>query len=285
MPSYRTYLILYTGIILLGTNGLFAKGIPLDATTITYLRSVIAAVAIAGFLLISRRSPKVRQTKKLLGIYGLGIIMGLHWITFFHSMQIASIAIGMISLFTFPIIVVLMEAAIKGSRAKRQDILSGTLVLMGIVIMAGNELSAPQSATLEGIAWGVISALLFAARNVTQKYYFADISSDKLMLHQTIAISVMLIGFSQADAIGELSPSSWAALIALGLLTTAGAHTLLVISYKKLAAKTVAMISCLQPVIGAVLGWWVLGEQPSFYIVIGGLMILAVALHESLLSQ
>ncbi len=285
MPAPSIYLTLYVGVILLAGNGLFAKGINLDATSITQIRSVIAAITIALFLCFVKRSHFVKNTKKLIGIYGIGIFMGLHWVTFFHSMQISTIAIGMLSIFTYPVMTVFMEAAIHKSRPHWQDILSTILVLAGILLMTGNELAQPGSATLQGIFWGTLSAFFFASRNVVQKYYFADITSDVLMLHQMIAISLMLFAFIDFSTISTISNIDWIKLLALGTISTAGAHTLLVMSYKNLPAKTVAMISCLQPVIAGLLGWVFIKEQPTFYIVVGGSIILAVAVYESISSR
>jgi len=285
MPAPSTYFILYTGVILIAANGLFAKGIPLDALNITFLRSLIALLAIASFLLLFKRSPKLNNTYILFGLYGLGILIGLHWVTFFHSMQISTIAIGMLSLYTFPVITVFMEGAVNKQWPHKRDIISGILVLTGIILMVSDKPLTLNSNTLQGVLWGVLSALLFASRNVIQKYYFADVSSDKLMLHQMLAIILLLVVFLDVSSMSNLSNNSWAAIAALGLITTAGAHTLLVISYKRLPAKTVAMISCLQPVIAALLGWVFISERPSLFIVIGGAIILSVALYESLMNR
>src|SRR6056297_2370266 len=75
----RGLLLLYVGLTLLSLNGLFAKLIPLDAFSMTQLRSIIA---IGGFYLFCRlfRMPlRVQSFKQLLGIYGLGLVMGVHW--------------------------------------------------------------------------------------------------------------------------------------------------------------------------------------------------------------
>ena len=211
--------------------------------------------------------------------------MGLHWVTFFHSMQISSVAIGMISLFTFPIMVVFMEAAIHRALPHWRDIILVILVLIGIFLMSANQLLEPNSNTLTGILVGTLSALFFACRNVIQKYYFADTPSDNLMLHQTIAIALMLLAFIDFTAINHLTTISWLNLFALGLFTTAGAHTLLTMSYKKLPAKTVAMVSCSQPVLGALIAWVVIKEQPTIFVIAGGSIILAVAIYESVSNK
>ena len=101
------------------------------------------------------------------------------------------------------------------------------------------------------------------------------------MLHQMILITIMLFVFIDTQALSQLDNSQWFYVVVLGVLTTAIAHTLLVKSYKLFAAKTVAMVSCLQPVLGSFFAWLVLNENLSVYTAIGGSIILGVAIYES----
>jgi drug/metabolite transporter (DMT)-like permease len=285
VPSPSIYLTLYTGIFLLSVNGLFAKGIPLDATSITQLRSVVAALVISAYLILLKKGLSIPNKNKRIGVYFLGLLMGLHWVTFFHSMQVSTVATGMLSIYTYPIITVLMESTFHRKLPEKKDILSCFLVLIGIFLLTADGLSSKDSSIYEGVFWGVVSAFLFASRNVIQKYGFKEVSSEHLMLHQVFIIALMLIAFTNFSAVSSLSPVSWLKIITLGIVTTAGAHTLLVLSYKHFAAKTVALSSCLQPVIGAFLAWVFLHEQPSIYIFVGGVIILGVAVYETLSSK
>lgn len=275
------FITLYLGIILLSANGLFSKTIPLDATSITQLRSVIAVIAIVVFLSVLKRPLHIANGKKQLGVYGLGLLMGLHWVTYFHAMQVSTIAIGMLSLYTFPVITIFLEGMVNKEKISWKDLLSAVFILVGILVMTGGDIDIKQSSTLQGIFWGLASAVFFSSRNVLQKYYFSDIPSINLMLFQLIAIAVALLFFIDFSAVTSLPASSWLQLVTMGLVTTAAAHTFLVTSYKRLPAKTVAMVSCLQPAVGAFLAWLVLRELISMPIVIGGAIILSVAVYES----
>ena len=71
-------------------------------------------------------------------------------------------------------------------------------------------------------------------------------------------------------------------LVLLGLLSTATAHILLSFRLKQLPAKSVALIGYLQPVIAALLAWYVIKETAPLSVIIGGGMILSVSVYESL---
>jgi len=273
--------ILYIAVFLLSLNGLFSKLIPLDAVSVTQLRSVMAAIALLLFAYARKRAFRLHGLKEYAGVYLIGVILGLHWISFYHSMQVSTVAIGMLSLFTYPVITVMLEPFFSKSKIQLADIIAAVIVFAGILIMLGDDLDQFDSSSMQGVFWGVISAFLFSIRNLLQKYNHSGVSSDGLILHQVIAISFMLLIFVDVDAVAEFELNDWLLLVVLGAISTAAAHSLLAYSLKHLAAKSIAMISCLQPLSAAFFAWIILDEEPTAGIIIGGLVIVSVAFYES----
>ena len=273
--------ILYVAVFLLSLNGLFSKVIPLDAVSVTQLRSVIAAVALLIFAYARKRAFRLNGVKEYTRVYLVGVILGLHWISFYHSMQISTVAIGMLSLFTYPVITVMLEPVFSKNKIQLSDIVAAIIVFVGILIMVGDDLDQFDSAAMQGVFWGVISAFLFSIRNLLQKYNHSTVSSDGLILHQVIAIAFMLLLFVDVDAVSSLDFKDWLLLVALGSISTAAAHSLLSFRLKHLAAKSIAMISCLQPLAAAFFAWIIIDEEPTLGIMIGGLVIVSVAFYES----
>lgn len=273
--------ILYVAVFLLSLNGLFSKLIPLDAVSVTQLRSVMAALALLVFAYARKRTFRLNGFKEYTGVYLLGVILGLHWICFYHAMQISTVAIGMLSLFTYPVITVMLEPFFSKNKIQLADVVAAFVVFAGILIMLGDDLGQFDSSSMQGVFWGVISAFLFSIRNLLQKYIHSGVSSDGLILHQVMAISFMLLIFVDVEAVGELELNDWLLLVALGTISTAAAHSLLSFSLKHLAAKSIAMISCLQPLSAALFAWVILDEEPTVGIMIGGLVIVSVAFYES----
>jgi drug/metabolite transporter (DMT)-like permease len=273
---------LYLSIFLLALTGLFAKLIPLDATSIIQLRSVVAAVGLASFMAAQRRRPRLRGLRAYAGVYALGLLLGLHWVTFFHAMQVSSVAVGMLAMFTFPIITILLEPFFTTRKLMVGDLVAGLVVLAGLGIMVGPGLTDLRQPVTQGVLFGLFSALLFALRNLLQKYLYVGESSDGLILHQVIAIALVLIPFVDYPRAQALDGAGVVNILLLGLLSTAAGHTLLAFSLKQLSAKSVALIQCLQPPLAALLAWWVIGETPGAAVLIGGGMILSIAAYESL---
>lgn len=283
MPENRfNFFLLYSAILLIALNGLFAKVIPLDAISMTQLRSVIAAIGLIAFCLLQNIDMRLSSLKQTTGVYILGILFGIHWTTFFYSMQVSSIAIGMLSLFSHPVISVLLEPWFRNERPKLKDIVAALIVFTGLLIIVWPELNTSYGAVTQGVFWGVVSAFTYSVRNILQKYYFADIRSNTLMLHQVIMVSLMLVFFIDITAITSLNSTHWFMLIVLGLLCSATAHTLLTYCMKIFAVKTVAMIGCIQPLLAASIAWLVIDEVPQQSVFIGGALIIGVALYESI---
>jgi len=273
--------ILYLAVFLLALNGLFAKLIPLDATSITQLRSVLAGFTLLLVALLGRRRYLLDSPREYIGVYLIGAVLGLHWISFFHSMQVSTVAIGMLSLFTYPVITVLIEPFFSKQKLQGSDLVAGLMVLLGVFVMVKDDVQAFDNAMVQGVFWGVISAFLFAMRNLLQKYYYPAVPSDRLMLHQVIAVSFMLLLFVDYPAVSELSGDDWLTLLLLGMVSTAMGHTLLSYSLKHLPAKSIAMISCLQPIFATLFAWLLLQETPAVSVLAGGAIIVSVALYES----
>lgn len=282
----RGILFLYVGLTLLSLNGLFAKLIPLDAFSITQLRSLIAIGGFYLFCRLFRMSLRIKCFKQLLAIYGLGLVMGVHWGTFFHAMQISTVAVGILALFSYPMITILLEPFFARCRLSARDVFSGILVLVGLLIMVWQDLDGGLSGNiLQGVIWGVFSALLFSLRNLCQKYYFAAIPSSTLMFHQLVAIALLLLPFVDLSTASLLNTHDWLLLVLLGFLGTAVAHTLYTASLKLLAAKTVSLVGCMQPVVSILLAWILLREVPSVAVIAGGSLVLVVAIAESLVRS
>ncbi len=283
--SHRTGLIsLYISLILLSVNGLFARTIELDSTSITQLRSVIACIGLTALLLLQKKVIKLPDKKSVLLVYTLGILMGIHWITFFQAMQVSSVAVGIVSLFSYPVFTVLLEPVFHKRLPRRIDLLAALIVFIGVLIIASGEFNKNNTTPnmAQGVAWGVLSALCYSLRSTSQKYLAAHIPSSNLMLHQVIAISLMLIMFTDWPRVAEMAAINWPMLAALGLICTAGGHTLMNVALKHLPAKSAALIGCMQPLLAAFFAWLVLNEIPGPQVVIGGVIILSVAVYESL---
>jgi drug/metabolite transporter (DMT)-like permease len=264
--------------LLFGGTSLFSRSIDLSALDMTAIRSVIAAVVLFIVLSTRKKPLKLVSTKHGILMMVSGVLLGLHWITYFHAMQVSSIAIGMIALFTYPMITIFLEPFIKGTLPKQADILCGFVVLLGVLLMVPS-FSLKSEVTL-GILWGVLSALLFSVRNIIQGHYLSEYGGEVSILYQGAVVAVMTVCFIDSVPSFE-NHYIWAQLLVLGALFTAVPHVLFASGLRFLNAKTVSLVSCLQPVYATLFAFLILKEQPALLTLIGGAMIVIAAAWET----
>lgn len=104
-----------------------------------------------------------------------------------------------------------------------------------------------------------------------------------MMFYQLVIMSIMLLPFLFLYSSKELSVD-WPYLTMLVLITTVIGHTLLVKNLKNYSAVTVSLISSIIPVYGILWGVLFLSEIPTTKTLIGGSLILASFLIESIYS-
>ncbi|MFT7560154.1 MAG: drug/metabolite transporter (DMT)-like permease [Flavobacteriales bacterium] len=283
MKIRAEFIQLYSAISILAFTGLFAKSIPLDGLSITQLRSFVAGLCFLVFFALRKKPLMLGSWKIVCGVCFLGCLMGGHWATFFHSMQVSTVAVGMLSFFSYPIITVLVEPFFCGKKHRLADVLAAIAVLFGMLILVYPDLFSDSHSGqhLLGVMWGSFSAVLLTFRNLIQKYYFADVPSSALMFYQVVVIAIVALPFVDFSAVIGFGTQAWILVLILGAGITAGGHTLLVMSLKNLPAKSVAMIGCIQPVIAIALAWLVLSEVPELNVLVGGALIISVAVYES----
>ena len=95
----KSLISLHLTIVLLGGTALFSRVVPLSASDITLMRSVFACIALFIFLAISKQGLRLANKRDYIIAIGLGVLMALHWVSYFAAMQYSSVSVGMIALF------------------------------------------------------------------------------------------------------------------------------------------------------------------------------------------
>ena len=269
---------LHLSSLLFGGTGLFAKLIDLPVIDITAVRTLIASAGLFILLKITKQRIALDRLRDYSIMLVQGVLMGLHWVTFFYSIQISSVAVGMISLFTYPIITVFLEPLWRGQKPHFSDIMCGAMVFFGVYLMVP-EFSFDNTVT-RGVCWGIFSAFMFSLRNVIQRNYLKDYRGDTSMMYQSFIAGICGMIFI-TPAVCSINAMTWTKLVVLALFFTAIPHSFFAGSLRYLKAKSASLISCLQPVYGTIYALVILYEVPDMTTVIGGAVIMSAAAVES----
>ncbi len=278
----QSLLFLHSAVLLFGGTALFSKLIGLPALDITVYRTGVAAVVLFILLTLQKKSITLTSAKDYGVAILLGVVVGIHWVTYFSGMQMAGITVGIIAFFTYPVITVFLEPLLSRAKVKSmpqaKDIIIAFVVLLGIFLLIP-EIDLGNQTTL-GIVTGVISAFFFALRNVLHKNYFSHYSGPHTMLYQTLVAFVMLALFVEVPP-SQVTTDDWLLILLVGIIFTAMPHALFASSLRHLSATTAGLISCLQPLYGSVLAFLLLNERVDILTIIGGLLVISAALFET----
>ncbi|MDO6674006.1 DMT family transporter [Tenacibaculum sp. 1_MG-2023] len=266
----------------ISTSSVLGKYIAMPSEVIVWFRSVFAMVVLYAFCRFRKIDLKIQSKGHVLPFIIGGVFMAAHWITYFYALKLSNVAIGILSLYTFPVMIAFLEPLFLKVKFNPIHIILGLLVLLGLYILAPE--FDIKNTQVQGVLFGLLSALCYAVRILILKQYVQQYNGVMLMFYQTVIITVLLVPvlfFMDISGFREQLPY----LLLLGLLTTAIGHSLMVHSLQFFSASTASIISSIQPIFGILLAFIFLNEIPTWNTFIGGSLILTTVLIESIRSR
>jgi drug/metabolite transporter (DMT)-like permease len=270
------FLELILATLLISTSGVLGRYIALDPPVIIWFRAFLALITLYFYCRFKNLNLKILSKKDLPSLLLSGVFMAGHWVTYFYSLKISNVALGVLSLYTFPVITALLEPFYIKSKLSYIQV-----VLTLMILVPEFDLKNDQ---FKGVLVGVFSALLYALRTLILKRHVKNYSGTVIMFHQMLIVSVLLIPFLFYMDLSPIS-SQLPLLLLLAVVTTAIGHTLFVKSLMNFEVSTASIISSLQPIFGIILAFIFLSEIPSSNVYIGGAIILFSVVVESIRTK
>ncbi|EAQ43195.1 MULTISPECIES: DMT family transporter [unclassified Polaribacter] len=282
----KSYIKQLSGLLLasffISTSGVLGKHIAMPSEVIIWFRSILAMVFLFVFCRYKQINLTIKSTKDYKTFIIGGVLMAAHWVTYFYALKLSNVAIGILTLYTFPIIIALLEPLFFKIKFNPIYILLGFMVLLGLFILTPE--FDLESSQLKGVLFGVFSAFCYAIRILIMKKHVANYNGTMLMFYQTVIITILLfpvLFFMDLSGLESQLPY----ILLLALITTAIGHSLMLHSLKFFSAATASIISSLQPIFGIGLAYLFLEEIPTVHTFWGGSLILATVIIESLRSK
>ncbi len=267
-------------MLFVSTSGALGRYTTLSVPVTIGLRALLALLLLLVYCKWKNISLRIKKKDRALLVVS-GLFMGLHWITYFYSLRYSNVAIGMLSLFTYPVLTSFLEPIILRTKFQKVHLLLAILVLLGIYFLVP-DFDLDSSYTI-AVLLGILSALFYALRNLSLKSSVNTYDGTALMSYQLLVIAIILCPFFFFEDSTNIL-SEWKPLLALALITTAIGHTLFLRSFKHFSITTASIISSIQPVYGIIIGALFLSEIPSLTTIFGGVLILSSVVIESIRS-
>ncbi len=285
--KYKYHTLLHLIIFMWGFTGILGVLIDLDAFYIVWHRVLIAFLALGIALVFMKKSVKIASKKELLKIFGVGVIVALHWMTFYTSIQLSTASLGILCLSTTTLHVTWLEPLFMKRKFSKLEFFFGLIVIYGIYFVSQD--FNPKD--YEALAYGLCSALFAALFSVFNARLAQDSPSYKITFYEMIAalvfLTVVLVvqgNFTAELFIMEVSDFLW--LLFLGILCTSFAFLATIEVVKRLGAFTVSLSINLEPVYTILLAIFILKENKvlgsQFYV--GAAIIVMVVIANAILK-
>ncbi len=274
----KDILLLNLAMLFISTSGVLGRYIEMSPTITIFWRAAFATLLLV-LVCLGQRIRLFEDLKGNVGIFFLGgFLMMVHWVAYFYALQWSNVAIGMLSIFTYPVITSILEPLLLGTKFQKIHLLLGILTLTGIYFLVPDV--AISNENFKAVGLGVLSALSYALRNILMKEPIQKHNGSKLMFFQTLTAALVLLPFAALQGFGDIA-AYWKSILFLALFTTVIGHTLFLMSFRRFSITSASIMSCTQPIYGILLGVVFLGEYPEWTTYIGGSLILLSVVIES----
>ena len=102
-PHLYYIVLLNLGMLFISTSGVLGRYIALPPPVSIWVRSLIALILLVLYARYKKFNFQINWKNHGAAVCWSGILMAIHWITYFFALQWSNVAIGMLSLFTYPI--------------------------------------------------------------------------------------------------------------------------------------------------------------------------------------
>jgi drug/metabolite transporter (DMT)-like permease len=263
-------------VLILGFTAILGKLITLNATDMIWYRMLMAFLALGVYVRLKKKQVKY-PPKIILQMTGVGIIIALHWITFFYSIKVSNVSVALGTFASTTFFTALLEPLIFRTRADKYELLLGIVIIIGLYLIFRFEFKYRL-----GIISSLVSAFLaglFTVLNkkLTHKHDPVSISFYE-MGSGFLAITVyFLITGHFANDFPLPSAPDWMWLLLLSIVCTAYAFVVSVEVMKVLSAYTTVLAFNMEPVYAILLASWIFGstEFMSFGFYAGTVLIMA----------
>ncbi len=270
--------------VLFGATGILGELITADPTFITWGRAGFAVLALAllGRVLLAQPLSLLWQHGRWWALMGSGVLLAVHWVTFFISVKVGGIAIATLGFASFPAFITLIEWGLFRETVTRAEWVRLGLVSLGLLLITPSFDLADLGT--EGLLWGLLSGASFGVLAVLNRRYLSDVNAFAVAGLQN-AIVLLVLSPWVVGSLTTISVVNWLWVAVLGVLCTGLAHLLFVSSLRQLPARTAGLVVALEPIYAIAFAWWFFSQAPSLRTLVGATVMILTILSASLALQ
>jgi len=264
-------LAVFLTAILWSSGGLFIKLISLNSMQLSFFRCLIAAVVFA-----------IMFRKKILKVNPLALLNSLAYsavlILFVIATKTTTAANAIFLQSTAPIYVLIFEPILTKTKWERLDIITIAVCFLGMILFFMGDLTPGD---IEGNIAALLAGVAFAAFFLGMKKNDPQYGEASIF-YGNVVVAIFCIPF--IVDMNFLNTQDFAMVSFLGVFQIAFAYALFSYGLKKIKAVEASIISMFEPVLNPIWVFIGYGEVPSFYAIIGGIIIITAITSRTIIS-
>jgi len=268
---------LLLGAAAIGLAPILVRLSELGPVATAFWRLALALPVLAAWVAWDRRvhAPRpvrhVRAWMLLAGILFAADLAAWHW-----SIRYTAVANATLLANLAPLVVTAGAWLWLGERVTRRFLAGLLLGLCGAGLLMAHSLELSASA-LAGDALGLLTAVFYGGYLLTVSRVRRQAGTATVMAWTgvTSAVLLLLMCLLTGEPLGGISVRGWLVLLALAGISHVGGQGLITYALAHLNASFSSLSLLLQPLVAAVLAWWLLAEPLHGLQWIGGAVVLA----------
>jgi drug/metabolite transporter (DMT)-like permease len=282
----KNYLHLHFIVFIWGFTAVLGALITLPAMHLVWYRMCIAVGIIVIYAAITKAPLKI-PFKTLMGFLFAGVVIALHWFTFFEAIKVSNISVTLACLSTGAFFTSFLEPIFFGRKVVIYEVLFGLMVIGGLYMIFHFE-----GDYLNGIVLALSSAFLSASFSIINGKYAREYSPVTISFYELLGGILFFTVYFAFDGsftkqFFEVSSKDWLWLFILGSFCTAYAFIASVHVMKYLSPYTVMLTINMEPIYGIILAIIVFDkkEQMSVWFYAGAAIILTTVILNGILKN
>lgn len=251
--KFKNYLHLHFLVFIAGFTAILGELITVKAIPLVWFRMSIALILIFIYVKITKVNLNVAK-KEFFKLSLAGIIIALHWITFFAAIDASNISITLAMFSTGAFFASIIEPIVYKRKVIWYEVLFGILVIIGVFLITQSEIQY-----LNGIILGISSAFfssLFAVFNgkFLEKHQASVITFYEFVSGVSfITLFIAFFGSGFSTDFFKIPTADYGYLFILASICTAYAFIASVYVMRYISPYSVVLAYNLEPIYGIIL--------------------------------
>ena len=261
--TLKDFFTLHFVVLIFGFTAILGQLISIHTLGLVFFRTFFASMGFYIYFKIRNLSIEIDTKGKWQLLATGGIVVALHWFTFFYSAKVSTIAISLVGLSTTSLWTSFIEPLWNKKRIKPLQVIFGSIVILGLYLIFLYEFKH-----IWGLVLSIICAILGAIFTVLNGQFSKKYSPQIITFYEMLGVAIstfipiFYVLFSGNTTISVIPQGlDWLWILILAFVCTNYAYTESVNLVRIFSAFTFNLTLNLEPVYGIMLAYSLFGEK------------------------